>query len=429
MKTPTPTVNGIHWRILKRVLLGWLIVAPLTALSVYYFETERMDEIVADLAIQKTRGLSITHLDALSAPLSDNSAQAELKALADTHLQGNFLVVEFYDPQKNKVAEAVAPGAQRVEQELKTKQHVQPSDQGVSYRKVWVDEHLYVQIMAPLYQGPQIRGYFEGVYHVSAEELNKLTDTVLHLVGLSVLIATVVAALFYPLLLSLHSNQVKLSRALMRGNLELLEVMGGAIAKRDSDTNEHNYRVTLYAIALARRLRLDDDTIRSLISGAFLHDVGKIGITDSILLKNGKLDDAEFTIMKTHVQLGLDILKKSDWLQSACAVVGGHHEKYDGSGYPKGLKGEAIPLSARVFAVVDVFDALTSRRPYKEPFPLEKAVSILKESRGSHFDPKVIDTFLEMAPNLLANYANMPARQLEQELQQLTEAYFIATLD
>ena len=117
--------------------------------------------------------------------------------------------------------------------------------------------------------------------------------------------------------------------------------------------------------------------IRILIKGAFLHDVGKIGIRDNILLKPGRLDEEEFEEMKRHVNHGLDIISKSAWLNEASAVVGSHHEKYEGNGYPAGLKGEAIPVLARIFAIADVFDALTSHRPYKKPLSYEETIDIL----------------------------------------------------
>ena len=128
-----------------------------------------------------------------------------------------------------------------------------------------------------------------------------------------------------------------------------------------------------------------------------MHDIGKIGIEDAILLKNGKLTEEEFEVMKTHASIGATILslKQTPLLSFASQIAESHHEKYNGKGYPKGLSGEDIPLIARIVAVVDVFDALMSKRPYKEPFSLEKTLSIIEGDSGTHFDPKVVETFLE----------------------------------
>ena len=130
----------------------------------------------------------------------------------------------------------------------------------------------------------------------------------------------------------------------------------------------------------------------------FLHDVGKIGVRDSILLKPGRLDKDEYEIMKTHVRHGLDIVKRSAWLKDATDVVGYHHEKFNGEGYFENLAGEKIPIAARIFAIADVFDALTSERPYKKAFSLEQAISILKEGKETHFDPQLLDVFIDIAP-------------------------------
>ena len=164
----------------------------------------------------------------------------------------------------------------------------------------------------------------------------------------------------YPVIITLSRRVIRFSDQVTKGNLEIVTVLGAAIAKRDSNTGSHNYRVTLYAIRLGEAVGTDKVDMRALILGAFLHDVGKIGIRDDILLKPTELNDEEVAIMHTHVQLGIGIIQTSEWLHATHDVIKYHHEKYDGSGYMKGLRGEEIPLEARIFAIVDVFDALTS---------------------------------------------------------------------
>jgi HD-GYP domain-containing protein (c-di-GMP phosphodiesterase class II) len=169
--------------------------------------------------------------------------------------------------------------------------------------------------------------------------------------------------------------------------------------------------------------------MRGLIKGAFLHDAGKIGIRDDILHKPGRLDADEFRIMRTHVEHGLDIVKHSSWLAQAQDVVGCHHEKYDGSGYPRGLAGDAIPLEARIFAIADVFDALTSRRPYKEPLSYAATMAILEEGRGTHFDPTLLDRFAGIAPRLHAEYSGRDDARLREELRGIVRRFFVGGLD
>jgi len=152
--------------------------------------------------------------------------------------------------------------------------------------------------------------------------------------------------------------------------------------------------------------------------------VGKIGISDTILLKPAGLTAEEFAVMRTHVALGVEIIAPSRWLQAAREVVEFHHEKYDGSGYLQGLKGEAIPLNARIFALADVFDALTSRRPYKEPMPLEKALAIIAKDAGSHFDPVLAATFATVAPPLLERFNSLDEAAIVALMTARVEHYF-----
>ncbi len=186
----------------------------------------------------------------------------------------------------------------------------------------------------------------------------------------------------------------------------MMEALGRAIAKRDSETGAHNYRVAWIAGSIAEKFGFRGSKMQSLIVGSFLHDVGKIGIPDAILLKPGPLDHDELAIMQTHVQLGEEIVTGIGWLEGANEVVAGHHERWDGTGYPRRLKGEHIPLAARIFAVADVFDALCSRRPYKEPMNFETVMEILERESGSHFDPDVMTEFRPMARKIFDHLAD-----------------------
>ncbi len=197
----------------------------------------------------------------------------------------------------------------------------------------------------------------------------------------------------FPIVYSQYKSMIQKQKQLINSNINTLISLGNAIAKRDSDTNEHNYRVTYYSLKIAQEMKLDDEKIKALIKGAFLHDVGKIAIRDNILLKTSRLTPEEFEIMKTHVNEGIDIVRNDPWLEDAQRVIQNHHERVDGKGYPNSRKGKEIPIEARIFAVADVFDALTSKRPYKEPFPLDKSIDIIREGAGSHFDEKVVREF------------------------------------
>jgi HD-GYP domain-containing protein (c-di-GMP phosphodiesterase class II) len=204
----------------------------------------------------------------------------------------------------------------------------------------------------------------------------------------------------------------------------MMEALGRAIAKRDSDTGTHNYRVAWIAARIGEKIGLKGHEMQSLIAGSFLHDVGKIGISDTILLKPGKLDEAEFAIMRTHVSLGEEIVTGMGWLDGAHAVVAGHHEKWNGSGYPRQQAGEAIPLSARIFAIADVFDALCSKRPYKEAMGFDAAMSILEKDTGTHFDPEIMAVFRPMAREIFDQLAGCNEEQARVLLQGRVRFHF-----
>jgi len=169
-----------------------------------------------------------------------------------------------------------------------------------------------------------------------------------------------------------------------------LNALGAATTLRDNDTQAHCFRTVELSILLARRLEVSEDELASLARGALLHDIGKIGIPDHILFKPGKLSDEEREVMKMHVQEGHDMLKHIDFFKSSLPVVLYHHENFDGSGYLSGIKGEEIPLIAGIFHVVDCYDALTSKRPYKDAWTHEATIAELKKQSGAHFDPRVI---------------------------------------
>jgi len=188
--------------------------------------------------------------------------------------------------------------------------------------------------------------------------------------------------------------------------------MASLAETRDNETGNHIRRTQNYVRALAKKLQsnpkfaaaLDDATVEILYKSAPLHDIGKVGIPDRILLKPGKLTPEEFEVMKTHTTLGRDAIlaaeglidAPSSFLRLAREIAYSHQEKWDGSGYPQGLAGETIPLSARLMAIADVYDALISRRVYKAPMPHDKAVAIIREGRDRHFDPVMVDAFLQI---------------------------------
>lgn len=229
--------------------------------------------------------------------------------------------------------------------------------------------------------------------------------------------------------LETHTENLELlvrerTRELEVSRKEVVNCLARAAESRDGDTGQHVLRVGAYAGVIARELGFSESYVELMIEAAKLHDVGKIGIPDAILLKPGKLEPHEFDLMKSHCSLGTDILharhtrtddsksemtsleqivthQGSPLLKLAAVIAQTHHEKWDGTGYPLGLIGDAIPIEGRIVAVADVFDALNNPRPYKDAFPLKKCFEILRDGRGSHFDPDVVDAFFRRHQEIL----------------------------
>ena len=185
--------------------------------------------------------------------------------------------------------------------------------------------------------------------------------------------------------------------------LDTIHRLARAAEYRDEDSGDHVQRVSSYAAAIARKLGHPESFAQILLYAVPMHDVGKIGVPDRILLKPGRLDDEERRIMRMHVGIGASILSgsDSDMLQMAETIALTHHEKWDGTGYPHGLRGEAIPLAGRIAAIADVFDALCSKRSYKDAFPDEQALGIIRSEAGQHFDPVVAQAFLAIETEIL----------------------------
>ena len=179
-----------------------------------------------------------------------------------------------------------------------------------------------------------------------------------------------------------------------------IEGLSHALDLRDRETEGHSRRVTEVTVKLAQALNFSDEEIIHMRRGALLHDIGKIGIPDSILHKPDSLTEEEWTNMRKHPQFAYDMLSPIEYLRPALAIPYSHHEKWDGTGYPRGLKGEEIPMSARLFAIADVWDAVTSDRPYRAAWTEEQATAYIREQSGKHFDPQVVDLFFKVVEEI-----------------------------
>ena len=435
MKT-YPLRKFVQRVLIVRLGIATVVIAAVVGLFTYFLQYAQLERQVADLG---RRGVQ-TLLEKVRSEMERQQSDA-VAALREVlrrgppvvYRAGTFVQVQVYDRASTVLAGQVAaaqPGIDAVRAFM--------TDHPFSFPEPGADEVLVTRLSGDLFvllatpvadRTGRTAAYARGMFAVSAQELATIRRARVRNTLIVVAIVIAVSAILYPVILRLTRRLADYSTHLLDANLETLSVLGSAIAKRDSDTDAHNYRVTLYSTRIGEALGISLADMRVLVKGSFLHDVGKLGIPDNILLKPGKLDQQEFTVMKTHVEKGSDIVERSSWLKDGIEVVGYHHEKFAGGGYPRSIKGEEIPITARIFAVSDVFDALTSHRPYKKPLSFEETLDILRHDSGTHFDPAVIDAFGKVARELYDRYAGHEGADLKDELAAVVMKYFSAGME
>ncbi|MBQ0808319.1 MAG: HD-GYP domain-containing protein [Porticoccus sp.] len=427
--------SNIYRVLALRITLAAVVIAGIFATISLVTQRGELENALGDLVRLRMHAFNYQLLPVIDTPggLDPKQVQAKLESFASDggaslYVHGKAVVARIYDENSQEIArlsDASYPGLELVESVMDAGQHLPPDLDGLRSITVSLEGAPYVGVAVPLVNSnKEMVAHAEVVFSLSPSAAAKLKRNTLRTVFYVIAIVLVTALIIYPIIRGLLAQLVRYSDELLEANLETMLALGGAIAKRDSDTDAHNYRVSIYSVRLAEEVGLSDNQIQSLIKGALLHDVGKVGIRDDILLKPGKLDEQEFDVMKTHVKHGIDITSRAKWLSDGQPVVGGHHEKFDGSGYPGGQTGEAIPILARIFAIADVFDALTSKRPYKEPFSLDKTMQILEDSRGSHFDPGLLDAFTQIAEKLYKTYSGEENDTSKEHLGAIITHYF-----
>ena len=409
-----------------------MVISAALAIGAYFTERNRVSDVVINRARQAVKRYNLQVLPLLDEPVPDREALEreleEFSAGGVAQREGSFVLAAVYDAKGRRLFLSTDPKFPDPEPYLEYMDRPDARRANIGegwYRIRRIGGRPFIHVAVPLENSERrVVAHIEGAFVVSDEEIWAIRRRMLRvaLIGAAIVLAT--TALIYPFITSLLGRLSRLATRLLDANLETLQVLGSAIAKRDSDTDAHNFRVTVYSVKIAEAIGMDADNIRTLIKGAFLHDVGKIGIRDNVLLKPGRLTDDEYEVMKRHVNHGIDIVKRSEWLIDARSVVGSHHEKYDGSGYDRGLKGEEIPVNARIFALADVFDALTSRRPYKEPYSFDESMQVLEAGRGTHFDPSLLDAFSHIARQLYEEYAQSDVEKPRGDLETIVERYF-----
>lgn len=418
-------MNPFNKRTAVRIALVSILLASIASPVAWFVARENAEESIVALAIEES-GRLLQHYDAIN--LGGPQAQQHAAIAAKTIAGGLFDIAEIYDQRGQKLAEALTDAGEALESALP--KHGKPAYRTASYENLKLSDRRWIlRVFVPLRVSANdtalpVTGYFEGVRIVPKWQQEQIFINSLSMALMACLASLLCGAALYPVVVRLAADNERKAHEVLDSHISMMEALGRAIAKRDSDTGAHNYRVAWIAACIAEKMGLNGGAMQSLIAGSFLHDVGKIGIPDAILLKPGKLDDAEFAIMRTHVAQGEEIVTGMGWLDGANAVVAGHHEKWNGSGYPRQLAGEAIPLAARIFAVADVFDALCSKRPYKEAMGFAAAMAILEKDSGSHFDPSVMAVFRPLAPEIFKRLANCSESATRRLLEERVRQHF-----
>jgi len=289
----------------------------------------------------------------------------------------------------------------------------------------FIGREIVLDAVLPVTSGPDETpvGYIEGRYLSDRTDTRAIALQILYSCLFGVGGVVLCALLMYPGLVLLHNRLITNSADLNRANNFLLKNLGSALAKSDVGSLHHNYRVLIFGVRLAEKLKLNRARIQSFIKGVCLHDIGMLDMDRETLMKPGPLDAKERKRMQEHVKRGVALIKPYRWLKDTRDLIRSHHEKYDGSGYPAGLSHDKIALEARIFAIVDAFDAMTSKRPYRQAGQLNSVIEALELESAAHFDPVLLAAFIEIAPQLLEIIEKLDGPALEREVNGVLKKY------
>lgn len=424
MSTLLPeTPSQLRWILAIRLGLAAIVVALIAGGVTYLIGDYRAERAALEQATRSARHFATPAMQMIISSGRPDGHDG-LERLLD---KNRFVGLQVFDRDGHQVYENWGTSAASLIDVLRTQPLQRPERDQI--HRTWIDvssEHLIHVVVPIMGSNGGLAGYVRTISRLDAETVQAQRDQIQTGVLTAVGAVLATASVLYSLMLAMLRRSMGLSRSLLDSNLSLIRSLGNAVAKKDSGTDAHNYRVTLYAIGLAEALEVSAEDISHLVAGAFLHDVGKIGIPDHILLKGGALTHAELQIMQTHPVLGTEIVTGNPWLQEAAVIIRHHHERLDGKGYPDGLRGDEIPLIARIFAVVDVFDALTSERSYKSPMGFDEAMQIILRESGSHFDPRVVSTFRDISSMLYATITSADRPELQRRLHEALSHYFMS---
>jgi len=412
----------------KRILSAIVIISIVAVYLIYVQKktdfSNRLSNIIKTSASQLLNEYSIETIEPGSRLSRIKLEKISGKLIDELH----FIHITLFTSEKKMAISADKPGYRELHDELwktGTLEKIEfPQFKRLSYRLHRYKGSVYLQILCPIFYGKKHAGYLGGVSEVDKDLIKDFEDDLLGTLITVIGTILVFSSVIFPIIRVSYNRIEENKKELIQTNIHTLMTLGDAIALRDSDTNDHNYRVTFYSLRLAEEMKLKKYDIRSVIKGALLHDIGKIGISDTILLKEGPLNYEEYETMKDHVILGAALIADSPWIENGLDIIRYHHEKFDGTGYIKGLAGSDIPVTARIFSIADVFDALTSKRPYKEPLGVNETIEIMEHDSGIHFDPEILKVFMKHAKKMYSEIHGLDTEVLKNKINRLIDKYF-----
>lgn len=414
-------------KLLKYLLISIFTIFILISISTLLYEFTHLEKHVQDKAIHTSKLIANQYLSRNMNSISMNQKNRDTTS-KDFFKDHNFLFFKLSIKKRTPIITYESKEYKKIQSNINKHKHSLDIHNREDIKITIIHNHLYNTyyinaLIAWEFKDGSI-GELHTFYDASTDIKNIYIEWINEIIKVAIICLLILLAI-YPIILLLQKDLLQKNQKLSQTNIEILEILGNAIAQRDSDTNSHNYRVTLYSILLAEALKLSNSQIKDIIQGAFLHDIGKIGVSDTILLKQGKLTEEEFEEMKKHVTKGADIVKDCTLLKPAIDIILYHHENYNGTGYFRGLNQDEIPLSARIFSIADVFDALTSKRPYKNAFSYEKTKEIMLKESAIQFDPKLLILFFEIVPSFYEDICiNNTEKFLKEFLQKKILEYY-----
>ncbi len=414
----------IHGLLVRRILGVCILAILLVVAATSYLEIKKLESTLLSNAQKEARIFVPLFLEQLDKRVDSENVTVS-SSFSDSINHTSFIDVKLLDRQNKIFFEKKRVGA-----DLINKRFLDTGIEPVFGDKpdgnwLFADKQIYLNTVIPVIglQDDDVIGHLQAIYRSSLDDTRQIATRILLSCLIGVCSVLICGILMYPGLVFFHNRLIKNSSDLNRANNFLLKQLGTALAKSDVGLPEHNHRTLIYAVRLAEKLNLTRSQIRSLIQGAFLHDLGMLDLDSTMLMKPTSLGSKERAQMQGHVKKGAALIKPYRWLRDGKDLIRCHHEKYDGSGYPAGLSHDKIPLEARIFAIVDAFDALTSKRPYREAQELDRAIEMLELESASHFDPVLLAPFIEMAPQLFAIVSKMEGKALERELSGVLKKY------